>query len=43
LEGKGISEGHLQNFERKLKTGYFTAFREKEDEINEKLNDYRMK
>jgi len=34
LEGKNMCETHIHNFERKLKTGYFTTFREKEDEIN---------
>lgn len=26
-----------------MKKGYFTSFREKEDEINERLSDFRMK
>lgn len=43
LEGKGIYEMHLENFMRKLKSGYFSSFREKEDEINEKLSAMRLK
>lgn len=43
LEGKGLNESHIQNCSRKLKNGYFTRFREKEDLINERLSDYRMK
>jgi hypothetical protein len=43
LEGKGLYETHLQNCSRKLKNGYFTRLREKEDHINERLSDHRMK
>ena len=34
LKGEGFNEKHLDNFERKIKRGYFSSFREKEDEIN---------
>ena len=38
LMGKGLYESHLAGFTRKLRTGYFTGLREKEEEIEEKLS-----
>lgn len=43
LEGKGLHETHLQGFQRKMKSGYFTGLREKAEEVEEKLNMSRMK
>ena len=33
LEGEGFYGQHLKLFDKKLKAGYFTTFREKEEEI----------
>ena len=33
----------MKSFEKKLKSGYFTVFREKEEEITATLSEYRMK
>ena len=38
LDGKGIYEPHVKDFQRKLTSGYFTTLREKEEEINQKLS-----
>lgn len=33
----------MESFQKKLKTGYFTPFREKEEEIAAKLSEFRLK
>ena len=43
LEGKNMHEKHLSDFTRKLKTGYFTRSREREEELEQSMSDLRMR
>ena len=43
LEGDGLAQNHLAAFQKKLKSGYFTSFKEKEDEILNTLSEYRLR
>ena len=43
LEGVNLVEKNVRSFEKKLRSGYFTPFREKEEEITAKLSEFRLK
>ena len=43
LEGEGFKGKHLKEFEKQMKSGYFTTYREKEEEITATLSEYRMR
>ena len=43
LEGQNMHETHLEDFTRKLKTGYFTWSREREEELEQHMSDLRLR